>query len=220
MKIPLDIHTHRLPLQAGSAVVNCNPNTFVPGSEGYFSVGIHPWQLDSSPELAVQCEEKGFQFPDLIVCVRASEVLAVGEAGLDRFTKCPMKWQMKLFDYQARIAEEVDKPLLIHLVRAVDELLEVKRELRPTKPWIIHGFRGNMALAETLLRHGFYLSFGERYQAEVVRQIPIDRLFLETDESEVPIEQLYERVARLRSLSVEEFKRAVQENICRLFFKS
>lgn len=55
---------------------------------------------------------------------------------------------------------EAGKPLVIHLVKAVDELLKVKRDLRPSNPWIIHGFRGKAALAEEYLKHGFYLSFG------------------------------------------------------------
>ena len=58
------------------------------------------------------------------------------------------------------LAEEVGKPLVIHLVKAVDELLKVKRDLRPSNPWIIHGFRGKAALAEEYLKHGFYLHSG------------------------------------------------------------
>ena len=79
------------------------------------------------------------------------------------------------------------KPLVIHLVKAVDELLKVKRDLRPSNPWIIHGFRGKAALAEEYLKHGFYLSFGEKYQEVALCRVPADRLFIETDESEVSI---------------------------------
>ena len=57
-----------------------------------------------------------------------------------------------------------------------------KRDLRPSNPWIIHGFRGKAALAEEYLKHGFYLSFGEKYQEAALCRVPADRLFIETDE--------------------------------------
>ena len=78
---------------------------------------------------------------------------------------------------------ELDKPLVIHLVKAMSELLKLKQQIKPANPWIIHGFRGKAALAEECLRHGFYLSFGEKYQEEALRITPAGRLFLETDES-------------------------------------
>ena len=93
--------------------------------------------------------------------------LAVGEAGLDKLADAPMDLQVEVFRCQACLAEAVGKPLVLHLVKAVDELLKVKRDLRPSKPWIIHGFRGKAALAEEYLKHGFYLSFGEKYQEEM-----------------------------------------------------
>ena len=80
--------------------------------------------------------------------VRHPQVLAVGEAGLDKLADAPMDLQVEVFRCQACLAEEVGKPLVIHLVKAVDELLKVKRDLRPSNPWIIHGFRGKAALVE------------------------------------------------------------------------
>lgn len=118
--------------------------------------------------------------------VRHPQVLAVGEVGLDKLADAPMDLQVEVFRRQACLAEEVGKPLVIHLVKAVDELLKVKRDLRPSNPWIIHGFRGKAALAEEYLKHGFYLSFGEKYQEAALCRVPADRLFIETDESEFP----------------------------------
>lgn len=116
------------------------------------------------------------------------------------------------------MAEAVCKPLVIHAVKAQAELIQLKRELKPRVPWIIHGFRGKVQLAQDLVRHGLYLSFGARYQEETLRQIPLDRLFLETDESEVSIASLYEEAARLRGLSCSELREAVSCNIHRVFF--
>lgn len=66
----------------------------------------------------------------------------MGEAGLDKLADASLPLQREVFEYQARLAEETDKPLVIHLVKAVDELLKLKQKIRPVKPWIIHGFRG------------------------------------------------------------------------------
>ena len=143
--------------------------------------------------------------------VRHPQVLAVGEAGLDKLADAPMDLQVEVFRCQACLAEEVGKPLVIHLVKAVDELLKVKRDLRPSNPWIIHGFRGKAALVEEYLKHGFYLSFGEKYQ-EVA-------LFIETDESEVSIGELYARAAEVRGISPEELGETLRRNVCKVFFK-
>ena len=101
----------------------------------------------------------------------------------------------------------------------MDELLKLKRQIKPANPWIIHGFRGKAALAEEYLRHGFYLSFGEKYQEEALRITPSGRLFLEIDESDVPIADVYSRAAQARCVSLAELTEALQENIAKVFFK-
>lgn len=182
MNIPVDIHTHRLPQVPGTAIVNGYPETFSPQSGGWYSVGIHPWHIGrsggehSGAEGTVAGRVCGLE-----ELVRHPQVLAVGEAGLDKLADAPMDLQVEVFRRQACLAEEVGKPLVIHLVKAVDELLKVKWDLRPSNPWIIHGFRGKAALAEEYLKHGFYLSFGEKYQEAALCRVPADRLFIVTD---------------------------------------
>ncbi|WP_288241115.1 TatD family hydrolase [uncultured Bacteroides sp.] len=208
MKIPADIHTHRQPQVPGEAIVNCFPETFVPQAGGWYSVGIHPWRIALSDVTA--------HFEELL---RHPQVLAVGEAGLDKLVEAPLPLQIKIFEFQARLAEEIDKPLVIHLVKAVDELLKLRRRLHPMKPWIIHGFRGKAALAEEYLRHGFYLSFGERYQEEALRIVPPERLFIETDESTMPVGRLYERAAEVREIPLEELRETIRRNVDEIFFR-
>ena len=220
MNIPVDIHTHRLPQVPGTAIANCYPETFSPQSGGWYSVGIHPWRIGrsggehSGVEGAVASRVCGLE-----ELVRHPQVLAVGEAGLDKLADAPMDLQVEVFRGQACLAEEVGKPLVIHLVKAVDELLKVKRDLRPSNPWIIHGFRGKAALAEEYLKHGFYLSFGEKYQEVALCRVPADRLFIETDESEVSIGELYARAAEVRGISPEELGETLRRNVCKVFFK-
>lgn len=199
-----DVHTHQLPLCSGTAIVNCSfPETFVPSKGEYYSVGIHPWSLSDGVK-----EEEWARLEHLL---SHPQVLAVGEAGLDRLVSVPFSQQTAVFYRQASLAETVHKPLIIHLVRAADELLRIYKKISPRQPWIIHGFRGKAQQAMQLLRHGFFLSFGERYQEDALRLTPVDKLFIETDESSVPIEELYVRAACVRNISPE----ALKETVCR-----
>ena len=104
-------------------------------------------------------------------------------------------------------------------MKAVDELLKLKRRLHPAVPWIIHGFRGKAALAEEYLRHGFHLSFGEHYQEAALRMVSPERLFLETDEATTPISLLYERAAEVRGVSSEKLEETIRRNVSEIFFK-
>lgn len=215
MNIPVDIHTHRLSAVPGEAIENCYPETFAPQEGCWYSVGIHPWYLiPSGPQ--EKSEDRRTMLAEL---AGHSQVVAIGEAGMDKLANAAMPLQVEFFEYQARLAMEVDKPLVIHLVKAADELLKLKQSLRPANPWIIHGFRGKATMAREFLRHGFYLSFGEKYQEEALRLTPVERLFMETDESVVPIAELYERAAHLRGVSRDELLESVQQNIRKVFFK-
>ena len=221
--VPVDIHTHNLLQIPGTAIVNYYPEEFTPQEGGWYSVGIHPWRVHSSFEdsmqagrLAIQNEAERMFSRELVA---HPQVLAIGEAGLDKLIDTPVHVQIKVFEYQARLADEIGKPLIIHLVRAVDELLKLKQTLRPSVPWIIHGFRGKPALAQEFLRHGFYLSFGEKYQADALRTIPSGRLFLETDESRITITELYQCAAKVRGISLEQLEETIRENIGKVFFK-
>lgn len=209
---PIDIHTHRLVPVPGESIVSCLPDAFFPQEGGWYSVGIHPWQLGS-----YDWTDTAFRahFESL---VRHPQVLAVGEAGLDKLISVSLYSQTDALRYQADVAEAIDKPLILHLVKATTELLVLKRELNPRVPWIVHGFRGKAQLALDLVRHGLYLSFGARYQEEALRQMPADRLFLETDESDSPISDLYERAAFIRGVTCDELMETVSRNVRSVFF--
>lgn len=209
---PIDIHTHRLVPVPGESIVSCLPDAFFPQKGGWYSVGIHPWQLGS-----YDWTDTAFRahFESL---VRHPQVLAVGEAGLDKLISVSLYSQTDALRYQADVAEAIDKPLILHLVKATTELLVLKRELNPRVPWIVHGFRGKAQLALDLVRHGLYLSFGARYQEEALRQMPADRLFLETDEIDSAISDLYERAAFIRGVTCDELMETVSRNVRSVFF--
>lgn len=130
----LDIHTHRLPAEPGQAIQNCQPAEFIPLVGAYYSVGIHPWYLTR--------ENFIHQWELLLSAIHSPQVLAIGEAGLDKLAQTDYVLQQEAFERQAILAHEMEYPLVIHAVRSADEIIRFKRKMQPSNPWIIHGFRG------------------------------------------------------------------------------
>lgn len=174
-----------------------------------YSVGIHPWHLSEDNA------EESYSLLTELVC--HPQVVAVGECGLDKLKGPSLALQMDIFKRCALLAEESSLPLIIHAVKCSNELIRLKKDLRPTLPWIIHGFRGKKEMAQEYLKHGFCLSFGEHYQADALRVVSLDKLFLETDESLLPIESIYQKVAVSMGMPVEELAGQVTKNSLHLF---
>ncbi|MCP9612448.1 TatD family hydrolase [Coprobacter tertius] len=203
-----DIHTHHADAPV-TAITSVSPEDFVPREGRFYSVGMHPWYI------SVDYRNRYCLLDEL---VKHPQVVAIGETGLDRLrAEIDMKEQIFVFEHHIELSESVKKPLVIHAVRSFDQILLVYKVWRPSQPWIIHSFRGNPRLAEQLLDHGFYLSFGEYYHPESLALTPCHRLLIETDESEVPVAELYRRAADLRSIAVGEMYRTVVANTSRLF---
>ena len=208
-----DIHTHHLPVHPeDAAIVNSLVPTFDVETGLFRSVGIHPWELT---------EHNAGQLLDYLKQqLRKKQFVAVGEAGLDKLAVASMELQLTVFKAQVRLSEEYGLPLIIHCVKAMEELLGVKKESRPQQPWIWHGFRGKPEQAVQLLKKGFYLSFGEYYPDETMQIVPDERLFLETDDSLLDIEDILCQAARVRGVEVEALCEVIRRNIQNVFFKA
>ncbi|KAA5214760.1 hydrolase TatD, partial [Bacteroides finegoldii] len=147
-------------------------------------------------------------------------IVAIGEGGLDKLKGASMEIQTAAFMAQMTLSMEYDLPLILHNVRMTDKILAVKKQFRPGQPWIWHGFRGKPEQAEQLQGKGLYLSFGEFYSDEAMRAVSDDRLFLETDESSLDIEELLYRAARVRGVGVETLRETIRRNIQNVFFRA
>ena len=148
------------------------------------------------------------------------QLVAVGEAGLDKLAAAPMQLQVAVFKEQVELSEKYELPLIIHCVKAMDELLALRKECAPKQPWIWHGFRGKPEQAKQLLQKGFYLSFGMHYSSEAMNVVPDSRLFLETDDSPVDIEDVLRDAAKVRGVEVETLQAIVRKNIQDIFFRA
>lgn len=131
----------------------------------------------------------------------APEILFIGECGLDRLKGAELLFQTEVFERQIELAERLHKPVIVHCVKAYSELLHLRKMLRPTMPWVIHGFNAKPQIAEQALTRGCFLSLGkallmpESNANKVLKTISLERLFLETDDSMIPIERIYEAAA-------------------------
>lgn len=201
----IDIHTHRI----------CNtPNTIevlniLPDEEYEHaaSCGLHPWNVNNEWEKTMSAIEKKSG---------RANIIFIGEAGIDKICGKDLQMQMQAMENQAIIAEKAGKPMIIHCVKGYDEIISIKKDIRPAHKWIIHGFRGKPQLAMQLLGQGCDISFGEKFNQETVKAIPLEHIWAETDESIYDISNIYEAIAKAKGISIEELKKSIYERFCGL----
>ena len=187
----IDIHTHNAQTHAQTIK----------------TAGVHPWHASTAEVAEVER--------------LAPSVDAIGEIGLDYACSVPHEEQMAIFEAQLAIAEREGKPVVLHCVRAFDEVMKMvaKHTLRAV---IFHGFIGSKEQAQLAVRQGYYLSFGERTfrspkSIEALRSTPLSHLFVESDESTTPIEEIYIKIAELRGVDIEILAASTEENFKRIF---
>lgn len=169
--------------------------------------GVHPWDAEREDTATLG--------------QRLGDAQAVGETGLDFACDVAREAQTAALRAQLRLARERGLPVVLHCVRAFEPLM---RELAACEPRavIFHGFIGSPEQARRALTKGYFLSFGERAFASpktlaALRETSLSQLFLETDDSPVPIEEIYARAAEARGVPTEELQRATLANYKRIF---
>ena len=211
-----DIHTHQILLEDNddpyhSCILDVYPLEFEVAKVTYkrhsFSCGIHPWYSeDSEPQLNY-----------LFEIATDSRIIAIGETGLDKLKGPAFNIQIPVFMSHIELSEQLGKPLIVHAVKAWEQLYHIRKETKPTQPWIIHGFRGNPQIAQQMVRAGYMFSIGDKFNVESLSFIPKESLFCETDESEIDIRDVYQQVADALNIDIEEFAAQVAENVHRVF---
>ena len=207
-----DIHTHSLSACFPQSIVSLDVMS-LPMDERivHASVGIHPWFLTE--------DDADIRLQALQEAMKDSRIFALGEAGLDKLKGPAFGIQTRIFREEIALAEKHRLPMVIHCVKAFNELIRLKKELMPGQPWIVHGFRGKASVAVELLRHGCWLSYGALYQEEALKVTPVSRLFIETDESGEPIESIYRRIAASLGVSTKVLAEVLKKNVQEVFFK-
>lgn len=216
----INIHTHSLLINDGHIqIVNLNLNRPCP-EQGYYSYGIHPWDLnnvDFQIDEAMRLLDERLQSPN---------VLALGEAGLDKMHKASFERQIELFERQIELSEALKKPMILHDVRSHNEIIALRKKHKAKQPWILHGFNGTEQDVQQLIGQGIYFSVGEsllhpeRKICKSLKFIDLNYLFLETDMAEIGIEKVYEAAANLLEMDIITLQKQFFANFARLFDSS
>jgi TatD DNase family protein len=214
----VDIHTH---IKQDGDLLQLLDLSGMQGAGVYsdtnFSLGIHPWYIkENLLNKELERIEKH---------IHAKSFLAIGECGLDKV--CDTDWDLQnlVFQKQVFLSEKYKKPVLLHVVKAFNELVLLRKTLELKQVWIIHGFNGSPQLAEQLMGLGMYISFGAQLESSTskasrsIGSVPIHRLFLETDTSALTIEAIYNLAARRLNMDVDKLKKQLWRNFKAVFQK-
>lgn len=204
----IDIHTHRRQPADDTSIYNLSPGE--EPCEGFFSAGVHPWQADQfSPASAIAQLEDLQKYPQFV---------AVGEIGIDRACTVPLPPQIALFETQLQWASQHAKPVTIHCVRAYSDVLQVLKRNRHLPALLFHAYIANEQTTIQLSQYDAYFSLGCRELSRKgdLRHIPLDKLFLETDEQSVDIHEVYELASSKLGMTVGELETVIEQNAERL----
>jgi len=210
-----------------------------------YAAGIHPHWIAQQPWFQ---QDAGDLFSDTtsdnIAALIAQEIrhpacVAVGECGLDKMIATPLHVQQQLLAIHIDVANQVRKPLIIHCVRAHNELLALLKKHKANCGGVIHAFSGSYEIAQQYVALGFYLGVGgtityERAQKTraALTKIPLDYLLLETDAPDMPLQgkqgqrnspetipQVAQVLAGLRGVDTAEIAAATWSNTLALFHR-
>jgi len=221
--IGVDIETSR------KALLLAQENDFV-----WTAVGVHPHETD------VDITGVMAQLKEL---VGNDKVVAVGETGLDYKTDpvhgdvtINKEKQQALLKAHIELANEMGKPVIVHARDCWEDLVSLLKEAKP-KAGVIHSWTGDTDQAKEILDLGLYISFSgmltyprNEYIREVAREIPLERVVLETDAPFLPpqpvrgqrnepayVKMTAEKLAEVRGMGLEEVATVTTENAKRLF---
>ncbi|WP_370408070.1 TatD family hydrolase [Tenacibaculum dicentrarchi] len=209
----INIHTHTNS-DENFSILNCYPNSTSFNTP--FSIGIHPWFI---------LEEK---IEDEVLFIKKKllhkNCYAIGECGLDKLSEVNYALQIPVFKEHVKLSEEFKKPLIIHCVKAFQDILRLKKELKPTQKWIIHGFNKNSQVTTDFIKNDCFLSFGKALLTstklqEVFLNIPLDKIFLETDDAKIDISTVYEKASNIKKISMKKLQKNIHQNFNTIFTK-
>lgn len=144
----------------------------------YAAAGFHPLNLDDVPENPTEILRELLKNP---------KTVAVGEIGLDYYyEKATRDAQLRLFEQQLQVANELSLPVIVHDREAHEDTLRLLKQYKPRG--VVHCFSGSVEMAKEVLKLGMYIGLGGAVTfknavkpVEVAKIVPQDRLLVETD---------------------------------------
>jgi TatD DNase family protein len=169
---------------------------------------VHPWQAD------VQT------LSEIIPALHHKNCRALGEVGLDRLKGPSMEIQHAMLLAQLNLANELQKPVIFHLVRAWDEFYSLIKSRQHT-PWIIHGFNAPKQFPRLVQTKVFFslgpASLQNPHMQLILSEIPLNRILFETDDTGTDINQVYCDYSLATSTPLEEVMAQIEQNFLAIF---
>lgn len=181
-----------------------------PITDSFFSIGIHPWDCNLVTNTT---------FIELETYLSHTNCLAIGECGLDKFIAVDLEIQKTIFEKQLQLALKYNKPLIIHCVKAFNEIIQYCQPHVNKLSIIIHGFNKSDELAEQLQTKGFYISISESFiNKSSLSTINLNKIFFETDSNaSLTINEVYVLAANKMNMDVNGLKEKIYRNFATIF---
>ena len=184
----------------------------------YSSVAVHPLHA-----------EEDVDFEELSKLADQKRVVAIGETGLDNKKKKTIEKQREIFLKHIKLAKEKDLPLILHSRKAHEETL--KRI--PNHKGVIHCFTGNLKQAQRYIKKGYLIGLNgiifKMNLKEVIREVPLDKILLETDcpylsppgwrgkNTPLGVFEVAKEVAKIKEIDLKEVEKVTDKNVSKTF---
>jgi len=198
----------------------------------YAALGLHPIVIENHTDACLEKLEEALK-------TRPKKLLAMGEIGLDLYRADPQfDRQEQILDAQLKLAKRYDLPVILHSRRTHDKLaMHLKRHNLP-KTGVVHGFAGSLQQAQRFIDLGYCLGVGGTITyprasktRDVIAQLPLSSLLLETDAPDMPLNgfqgqpnrpervaKVFDTLCELRPEAPDVIAAAILDNTRRLFF--
>ncbi|MDA8792394.1 TatD family hydrolase [Bacteriovoracaceae bacterium] len=216
----IDIHSHKKNDNL-NVVQILNDDTFLFNDfsfykNSFYCSGFHPYLLKNNIQPSIVKKH--------INNLTKNQLLAIGEIGLDRSLKNDFEIQSKIFNDFLELAKHKSLPVFIHCVRAYSDMLHLIKNINFQDPLILHDFRGNIQEINQLTRSpfDFYFSISPSFlkkndNRKIFEQIPADKLFFESDDTQSPIEIIYQDFSNRFQMNLDSLRYQHVQNFNRLF---
>jgi TatD DNase family protein len=201
-------HSHFYDINHCTIVNKSDDNDY---KEAYYSIGIHPWNAN-------EIEDNFFKVELLAM---NKKCLAIGEIGLDKLQGPDISIQKSTFEKQVLLSEKLKLPVILHCVKSWNEISSIKQSLNPIQTWVFHGFN-KVGILNEVLKNGLMISIGASILSNLklqnaLEKIPNNRLLLETDNTNIDIYTIYEKVSEIKKIPLSELEVIIEENFNRIF---
>lgn len=194
----------------------------------YAAIGLHP----------IHVKDEEFHEEVFLKLAKNKRVVALGETGLDYYyDKSSADAQKELFRRTLKISQIISKPVILHSRDASEDVLSILMEERPEPRGVMHCFQGDWQYAKVILDMGLYISFTglitfskNQTTFEVIKNIPLDRLLIETDcpfmtpepyrgkrNEPAYVIEVAKKIAEIKNTPIEQIAETTSHNAIELF---